>query len=144
MDYNSMFNNITMIINCLCINNNFLIDIYKINDNIEIQIVNKEKETIIYKKEFKNKKCFYNSLIDDIINFYENNEIMISRLFQDKKNIYEQSLYTNNLEFKFYINCNNLNEIKSAVQRHNSINKKAQKQNTYFKKKTNCNKLIVG
>lgn len=144
MIYKDMYNNISLIIDCLCVNNNFLIDIHKFNNDIEISIYDKKKNIRAYNTVYKNMSQNYDLLINDLIDFFDNDKIAISRLFQLNKDFYQQSIYIDNLEFNTYIDSNNKNEIISAAKRHNDINKIAQKQNTCFKKKTNHKSLIVG
>ncbi len=143
MNYNHMMTNIVCVINYICIKDYFLIDIYRYNNDIRIDIVNKNEEQLIYQKDFKDLKNEYNYLVNDLINIFCSNDVTISKLFKTNNNIYQQGIYSNNLEFIFDINCNNFVEVKNAVKRHYEFNLLSQKSKTYKKKKTNPSPLIV-
>lgn len=143
MDYNHMITNIVRVINYLCIKDYFLIDIYRYNNDIRIDIVNKNQEQLVYQKDFKDLKNEYNYLISDLINIFCSSEVTISKLFKNNNNIYQQGIYSNNLEFIFDINGNNFIEIKKAAKRHYMFNLESQKSKTLKKQKTNQSTLIA-
>ena len=143
MNYNHMITNIVSVINYICIKDYFLIDVYRYNDDIRIDIVNKNSKERIYQKDFKDLKNEYHYLINDLINIFCYNEITISKLFKVDNNIYQQAIYSNNLEFTFDVNSNNYIEVKNASKRHYMFNLKAQRCKTLKKQKTNQSTLIA-
>ena len=142
-DYNSMVKNIVFIVNYLCAKSNYLVDIYRYKNDIRIDIVDKAKDKIIYQHDYENLVELYNLLIDDLLNIFSNNEVVISRLLKEKSNLYQQRIYMNNLEFRFDVNNKNEDEIENAANRHNTINRNAQEHRTLKLKKTNPSKLVV-
>lgn len=136
MNYNKILQNIAEIINYLTIYNSYLIDIYRVNNDIRIDIVDKETDKLIYKKDFLQAENLYNYLVGDLINIFGCNKIVISKLFQEKRNIYQQGVFIDNLEFRFDVKRNFIDMYKAAF-RHQEINNKAQKQRTKVKQKTN-------
>ncbi len=137
MEYKQMLTNIVSVIYYICRSNDYLIDIYRNNEDIRIDIVDKKEEKLIYAHDFNNAKDLYYSLVEELINIFGNGEIMISRIFQEKHQIYQQGIYINNLEFRFDINNKNSLEINTALERHCKINCKAQQHKTKTKQKTN-------
>lgn len=143
MNYNYMLNNIVRVINYICVKDCFLIDIYRYNNDIRLDIVNKNKEQLIYHKDFKDLKNEYNYLVNDLINIFCSNGIIISKLFKTNNNISQQGIYSNNLEFVFDINSNSFIEVKNAVKRHCEFNTGIEKTKILKKQKTNQFTLIA-
>lgn len=123
--YRHMLTNIVTLINILCIHNNFIIKIYNQDENINLQIID-ENNDLICKKDFIGTKQFYNQLIDELIYIFGNDKLFISRLLQENYKIYEQKIYIDNLEFRFNVNSNDIEEVKNAAKRHQEINLLAQ------------------
>lgn len=135
MNYNHMMTNIINVINYICVMDYFLIDIYRFKNDIRVDIVNKNKEQLVYQNDFKDLKNEYNYLINDLINIFCSNEVTISKLLRANNNIYQQSIYSDNLEFNFDVNSNNIIEVKNAVKRHYNFNIKSQRSKIYKKRK---------
>ncbi len=137
MKYNQMLNNIVNVINYICVSNNYLIDIYRDKNDIKIDIVDKNEEKLIYSKDFIETKDLYHTLVEELINIFGNNEVILSRIFQEQHQIYQQGIYISNLEFRFDVNSKNLLEINKVFERHNKINYNAQYSKTKVIKRTN-------
>ena len=135
MKYKQMLTNIVFVINYICHSNNYLIDIYRNNGDIRIDIIDKKEEKLIYAHDFSNARDLYYSLVEELISIFENNEVMISRIFQEKDQIYQQGIYVNNLEFRFDVNSKNSLEVNTVLERHGKLNCKAQQHKA--KQKTN-------
>lgn len=132
-----MLKNIVVAIKYICHSNSYLIDIYRENNDIKIDIVDKKEGKLIYAHDFPNTRYLYYSLVEELINIFGNEEVMISRVFQEKDQIYQQGIYVNNLEFRFDVNSKNSLEVNSVLERHGKINCKAQQNRTKTKQKTN-------
>lgn len=143
MNYNYMITNIVRVINYMCIKDYFLIDIYRYNNDIKIDIVNKDTEQIIYQNDFKDLKNEYHCLLNDLMNIFCINDITISKLFRVSDNMYKQHIYTDNLEFKFDVDINNFIEVKDSSKRHYKFNLTSQNSKKLKKQKTNQSTLIV-
>ena len=143
MDYNYMITNIVRVISYICVKDYFLIDIYRYNNDIRIDIVNKSTEQLIYQKDFKDLKNEYHYLINDLIEIFCTNDITISKLFKSNNNICQQNICSNNLEFAFQVNSNNFIEVKKTVKRHYEFNMTAQRSKILKKQKTNQSTLIA-
>ena len=139
--YKQMLNNIVIVINYICISNNYLIDIYRDKEDIKIDIVDKNEEKLIYTKDFNNASDLYYSLLEDLINIFGNSEVMLSRIFQENHMVYQQGIYINNLEFRFDINSKNPLEVNKAFERHTKINYNIQQHKTKIIQKTNHSEL---
>ncbi len=135
MEYNQILSNVVDVINCICLSNNYLVDIYRDKEDIKIDIVDKNEGKLIYKNDIVNAKNLYSLLIEDLINVFGNDKMMISRIFQEKDQIYQQGIYVNNLEFRFDVNSKNSLEVNTILERHGKLNCKAQQHKT--KQKTN-------
>lgn len=135
MEYNQMLNNVVNAINCICLSNNYLIDIYRDKEDVKIDIVDKNEKKLIYKNDIYKAKDLYSLLLEDLINNFENDGVMISKLFQNGHTIYQQGIYVNNLEFRFDIDSKNAEEVNSAFERHNKITCKTQQNKIKIKEK---------
>ena len=143
MNYSSMLTNIVSVINYLCVEGYFYINIYRYNNDIKIEIANKKNNLIIYQKEFKNLKNEYNYLINDLINIFCDKDVTISKLIKTNNTLFQQSICSNNLEFTFDINANNYIEIKKAALRHYNFNNAAQNGKLLKKQKTNHSTSVI-
>lgn len=135
MEYNQILSNVVDVINCICLSNNYLVDIYRDKEDIKIDIVDKNEGKLIYKNDIVNAKNLYSLLIEDLINVFGNDEIMISRIFQEDHKVYQQGIYINNLEFRFDVNSKDAAEVNSIFKRHSKINCKTQQNKVKIKQK---------
>lgn len=137
MEYKQMLNNIVVVINYICRSNHYLIDVYREGSDIKIDILDKKEKKLIYTHDFSNTRDLYYQLVEELISIFENNEVMLSRIFQENNQIYQQGIYVNNLEFRFDVNSKNSLEVNTVLERHGKINCKAQQHKTRTKQKTN-------
>ena len=136
MKYKQILNNIVVAIKSMCCSNNYLINIYRENNNIKVDVFDKKEQKIICELDFPNAKNLYNSLVEELISIFGDDEVMISRVFQEDHQIYQQGIYVNNLEFQFDVNSKNLLEVNTVLERHAIINYNANRNTLQYKTMT--------
>lgn len=141
MNYKQTLNNIVVAISNMCCINNYLINIYRENNNIKVDVLDKKEQKMICELDFPNTANLYNLLVEELINIFGNDEVMISRIFQEDHQIYQQGIYVNNLEFRFDVNSEDLLEVNAVLERHAVINYNANRNTMQYK--TMTKKLTV-